>query len=145
MPFCAAWPLQSAARLTHHSSIFSPPSDSSPHLARPIAHHRPTHDPQIALTAPRPSFASPADQAKTAILALADRTGSSLIAIKKYLNVAPDKNRFLNAGLAAGVKNGTFIKVKGSFKVSPAAKKPAKKKAAPKKVRCGVVVCGVWR
>ena len=105
----------------------------------------PHHDPQIALTAPRPSFASPADQAKTAILALADRTGSSLIAIKKYLNVAPDKNRFLNAGLAAGVKNGTFIKVKGSFKVSPAAKKPAKKKAAPKKVRCGVVVCGVWR
>ena len=130
--------LHTTPRFSLHPPTFTPPRP--PYRPPP-----PHHDPKIALTAPRPSFASPADQAKTAILALADRTGSSLIAIKKYLNVAPDKNRFLNAGLAAGVKNGTFIKVKGSFKVSPAAKKPAKKKAAPKKVRCGVVVCGVWR
>jgi hypothetical protein len=88
------------------------------------------------------------DQAKGAILALKDRTGSSLQAIKKYLNVAPDKNRFLNAGLAAGVKSGVLVKNKGSYKVAQAAKKaaPKKKKPAAKKkkatkVRGVCVVC----
>jgi hypothetical protein len=41
----------------------------------------------------------PAAQAKAAILALKDRTGSSTQAIKKYLNLSPDKFRFLNAAL----------------------------------------------
>ena len=37
--------------------------------------------------------------AKAAICALNDREGSSLPAIKKYLRLAPAKNRFLNAAL----------------------------------------------
>ena len=54
--------------------------------------------------------------AKAAILALKDRTGSSLPAIKKYIatelkvTVAPHN---LNKAIATGVKNGKFVKVKG--------------------------------
>ena len=90
------------------------------------------------------------DLATEAILALKDRTGSSLQAIKKYLNVAPDKNRFLNAGLAAGVKSGVLVKNKGSYKVAQAAKKaaPKKKKVAKKKPAAkkkkATKVRGVW-
>jgi len=59
--------------------------------------------------------------AKGAILALKDRTGSSRQAIKKYLNFAPDKNRVLTAGLAAGVKSGVLVKNnRGSYKVAQA-------------------------
>ena len=105
-----------------------------------------THSKKISHT---PFFSLSSDQAKGAILALKDRTGSSLQAIKKYLNIAPDKNRFLNAGLAAGVKSGVLVKNKGSYKVAQAAKKaaPKKKKPAAKKKKAtkvrGVCVCGL--
>ena len=122
VPFCAAWPMQSAVPLT---------------IARLFPLH--TSSP----------FSLSSDQAKGAILALKDRTGSSLQAIKKYLNIAPDKNRFLNAGLAAGVKSGVLVKNKGSYKVAQAAKKaaPKKKKPAAKKKKAtkvrGVCACGL--
>ena len=104
----------------------------------------------LTLPPPPSSSLSSSDQAKGAILALKDRTGSSLQAIKKYLNVAPDKNRFLNAGLAAGVKSGVLVKNKGSYKVAQAAKKaaPKKKKVAKKKPAAkkkkATKVRGVW-
>ena len=71
--------------------------------------------------------------AKAAILALKDRTGSSLPAIKKYIatelkvTVAPHN---LNKAIATGVKNGKFVKVKGSYKLAAAAKKAPKKAKA---------------
>ena len=73
-----------------------------------------------------------------AITELKDRTGSSTIAIKKHMqeNMAADKKwlngMFLKA-LKDGVAAGDFVKVKASYKLSPAAKAAAKKKAAPKK------------
>jgi hypothetical protein len=54
------------------------------------------------------------DLAKEAILALRDRNGSSLPALKKQLNLTADKFRFLNAALTKGVESGAFIKVKGT-------------------------------
>ena len=54
------------------------------------------------------------DLAKEAILALRDRQGSSLPAIKKNLNLTADKFRFLNAALTKGVESGFFVKVKGT-------------------------------
>ena len=72
-------------------------------------------------------------KAKDAIIALGDRAGSSLPALKKYLNLAPDKNRFLNAALKSGVASGALVQNKGKYKVSQAAKAAAKKAAKPKK------------
>jgi histone H1/5 len=76
---------------------------------------------------------------KAAIIALKERTGSSSVAIKKHMqdNMPADKKwmngMFLKA-LKDGVAAGEFIKVKGSYKLSAAAKAPPKKKkAAPKK------------
>ena len=54
------------------------------------------------------------DLAKEAILALRDRQGSSLPAIKKNLNLTADKFRFLNSALKKGVESGAFIKNKGN-------------------------------
>ena len=71
-----------------------------------------------------------------AITELKDRTGSSSIAIKKHMqaNSLADKKwlngMFLKA-LKEGVAAGTFVKVKGSYKLSASAKTAAKKKAAP--------------
>eukprot|EP00310_Coccolithus_braarudii_P017205 CAMPEP_0183336094 /NCGR_PEP_ID=MMETSP0164_2-20130417/4181_1 /TAXON_ID=221442 /ORGANISM="Coccolithus pelagicus ssp braarudi, Strain PLY182g" /LENGTH=142 /DNA_ID=CAMNT_0025505559 /DNA_START=18 /DNA_END=446 /DNA_ORIENTATION=+ len=78
------------------------------------------------------------DLAKAAILALKDRTGSSLVAITKYLsaNHPEAKNATaLKLALKAGEAKGIFIKVKSSYKLSPTAKKPPPKpkKAAAKK------------
>jgi len=83
-----------------------------------------------------------------AIDELKDRTGSSMIAIKKHMqaNLPKDKkwmnSTFLTA-LKSGVASGDFVQVKNSYKLSPefkkkriAAEKKAsapKKKAAPKK------------
>ena len=77
------------------------------------------------------------DLAKQAILALKDRTGSSLPAIKKYFaaNFKTATNETaLKQALKMGVHKGTFVRVKASYKVSAEAKKAsAKKKAATKK------------
>ena len=51
--------------------------------------------------------------AEEAILALRERKGSSLQAIKKNLNLNADKIRFLNTALRKGVKSGFFFKEKG--------------------------------
>ena len=82
-----------------------------------------------------------------AITELKDRTGSSMIAIKKYMqDKLPKDKKWQNAiflkTLKAGVEKGDFIKNKNSYKLSAdfkkkatkAAKDAAKpKKAAPKK------------
>jgi histone H1/5 len=73
---------------------------------------------------------------KAAIMALKDRTGSSMLAITKYIaaNYPAAKNTVaIKAALKAGVKKGTFLKVKASFKVSAEAKKPPPKKKVTKK------------
>lgn len=72
---------------------------------------------------------------KAAILALKDRTGSSQLAITKYIaaNYPAAKNtNAIKAALKAGTKKGTFVKVKASYKVSAEAKKVPKKKIAKK-------------
>eukprot|EP00965_Chrysotila_dentata_P023682 784843-Pleurochrysis_carterae.AAC.1 len=75
------------------------------------------------------------DLAKAAILALKDRTGSSLVAIQKYLaaNHPEAKNSTaLKNALKSGEQKGIFVKVKSSYKLSQAAKKPPPK---PKKAK----------
>jgi len=86
---------------------------------------------------------------KEAILALKDRTGSSVPAITKWIETekkapVPAKH-VMKAALKKGVADGTLVQVKNSYKVSAEAKKamkpkkpkkkaaPKKKKAAPKK------------
>eukprot|EP00752_Nemacystus_decipiens_P008927 g7970.t1 len=81
-----------------------------------------------------------------AIKTLKERNGSSIQAIKKSitatypaLNFTPHQMR---SALKKGVESGKFIKVKGSYKLSPEAKKPApkpKKKAVKKVVKKKVV------
>ena len=77
----------------------------------------------------------------TAITSLADRTGSSSIAIKKHMqaNLPADKKwmntSFLKA-LKDGVDSGDLVKNKSSYKLSLALKEKAKKgakKVTPKK------------
>lgn len=86
-----------------------------------------------------------------AITELKDRSGSSMIAIKKFMqDKLPAEKKWQNAvflsALKSGVASGDFVKVKNSYKLSPEfkasqkkkaapAKKAAPKKAAPKKVR----------
>jgi len=73
------------------------------------------------------------DAIKEAILALKDRTGSSPQAIKKWLaaNGKPEiASHFFLKALKTGVEKGNLVKVKGSYKLSAAAKAPPKK---PKK------------
>ena len=73
-----------------------------------------------------------------AIAALADRTGSSSIAIKKHMqaNLPKDKKwmntTYLNA-LKKAVADGELNQTKGSYKLSAAKKAAAKKASKPKK------------
>jgi hypothetical protein len=76
-----------------------------------------------------------ADMCKEAILSLKDRTGSSRHAIKAYILAKYGKEPAAKA-LTAALAKDIFVKNKGSFKLTPEAKKPApkpKKKKAPKK------------
>ena len=73
------------------------------------------------------------EQIKAAILALKERSGSSLPALKKFLNASPSQYRFINAALRTGVASGFFVKNKGKYKLSAEAKKPPKKKKKKKK------------
>ena len=52
-----------------------------------------------------------------AIATLKERKGSSLVAIKKYLDAGKSKWRFINAVLKKGVADGTFKKNGGKYKV----------------------------
>ena len=44
------------------------------------------------------------------------------------MNATPAQYRYINAALKAGVKSGFFVKNKGKYKLSAAAKKPPAKK-----------------
>merc|ERR1719262_1906422 len=73
---------------------------------------------------------------KAAIKALADKKGSSLAAIKKYVaaNYKVDIVKispFIRKALKKGVEAKAILKVKGSYKLAKEAKKPKAKK--PKK------------
>ena len=76
----------------------------------------------------------------SAITSLKDRNGSSMIAIKKYMqDNLPKGKKWLNAtflsALKSGVAAGDFVKIKNSYKLSAEFKKkltaPKKKKVAP--------------
>ncbi|GFH54185.1 hypothetical protein CTEN210_10662 [Chaetoceros tenuissimus] len=78
---------------------------------------------------------------KECILALGDRTGSSIPAMNKWIESEKStvvKKHIMKAALKSGVEKGELIQVKMSYKLSADAKKelkkgPAKKKVAPKK------------
>ncbi|KAM3388685.1 hypothetical protein ACQJBY_011056 [Aegilops geniculata] len=110
-----------------------------------------------AASAPKPSAAKPKAAAagashptyfemiKEAIAALKDRTGSSSVAIAKYIEEKHGKalpanfKKMLSVQLRASASKGKLVKVKASYKLSEAAKKdapkskPAKDAAKPKK------------
>ncbi|VAH50263.1 unnamed protein product [Triticum turgidum subsp. durum] len=109
-----------------------------------------------AASAPKPSAAKPKAAAagashptyfemiKEAIAALKDRTGSSSVAIAKYIEEKHGKalpanfKKMLSVQLRASASKGKLVKVKASYKLSDAAKKdapkpkPKAKPAAPK-------------
>ena len=68
-----------------------------------------------------------ADFCAEAIGALRSRTGSSHQAIAKYITANHEeldfRRHYFRAALKRGVERGDFIKVKSSFKLSPAMKK----------------------
>ncbi|XP_047050395.1 histone H1-like [Lolium rigidum] len=86
---------------------------------------------------------------KEAIAALKDRTGSSSVAIAKYIeekhgkSLPPNFKKMLSVQLRGSAAKGKLVKVKASYKLSDAAKKdspkakaaakPAKDAAKPKK------------
>ena len=76
----------------------------------------------------------------TAITELGDRTGSSMIAIKKHMQANIGDKKWMNhnflKSLKSGVEAGDFVQNKNSYKLSPELKKSLAKKskpAAPKK------------
>ena len=91
---------------------------------------------------PAPAAAHPTyqDMVKAAVLALKDRTGSSVPAISKFISATyklpANFKKVLSTQLKNLVKSGKLLKVKASYKLGEelkkAPKKP-KKKAAPKK------------
>lgn len=87
---------------------------------------------------PKTTSKSHSDLAKEAILALKERTGSSLAAIKTWIaktypsvKVVP---HLLNSALKKGVESKKFVKVKASYKLAASEKKP-KKASKPKAVK----------
>jgi histone H1/5 len=73
-----------------------------------------------------------------AITELNDRSGSSMIAIKKAMqDKLPKEKKWMNSTflstLKKGVADGEFVQVKNSYKLSAEFKKSLVKKAAPKK------------
>ncbi|KAK1626789.1 hypothetical protein QYE76_001104 [Lolium multiflorum] len=111
----------------------------------------PLAKPAAAATKPKPSAAKPKTAAagashppyfemiKEAIAALKDRTGSSSVAIAKYIEEKHGKSlpanfkKMLSVQLRGSAAKGKLVKVKASYKLSDAAKKDSPKaKAAPK-------------
>uniref|UniRef100_M8AMU5 Histone H1 n=1 Tax=Aegilops tauschii TaxID=37682 RepID=M8AMU5_AEGTA len=106
-----------------------------------------------AASAPKPSAAKPkaaaagashptyfeASMIKEAIAALKDRTGSSSVAIAKYIEEKHGKalpanfKKMLSVQLRASAAKGKLVKVKASYKLSDAAKKDAPKAKATAK------------
>ena len=73
-----------------------------------------------------------AKKVSEAILELHERGGSSLAAIKKKLALPKTKDKFIVAALKKGVASGTFLKVKGKYRLSKETKSKAAKKSATK-------------
>jgi len=77
------------------------------------------------------------EMVKTALVALKDRTGSSVPSIAKYLGAnytLPDNyKKTLSTQLKNMLAAGKLVKVKASYKLSEGFKKPAAKTKAPKK------------
>lgn len=90
-----------------------------------------------------PSHPPYIEMIKEAIIALKERTGSSQIAIAKFIeekhksHLPPNFKKLLLVQLKKLVASGKLVKVKGSFKLpaasKPAAKKPTGEKAVAKK------------
>ena len=82
--------------------------------------------------------------ATAAILAMKDRTGSSVMAITKWVQTEyPNlafKKHLLGAALKKGAASGAFVKVKASYKVSMNEKKKIAAAAKPKKAKAKKVV-----
>ncbi|KAK1626787.1 hypothetical protein QYE76_001102 [Lolium multiflorum] len=112
----------------------------------------PLAKPAAAATKPKTAGASHPpyfEMIKEAIAALKDRTGSSSVAIAKYIDekhgdsLPPNFKKMLSVQLRASAAKGKLVKVKASYKLSDAAKKdspkakaaakPAKDAAKPKK------------
>merc|ERR1712157_589644 len=77
---------------------------------------------------------------KAAIKALADKKGSSLAAIKKYVaaNYKVDIVKispFVRKALKKGVESKALVQVKGSYKLAKEVKKPKAKKAKKPKAK----------
>jgi histone H1/5 len=74
-----------------------------------------------------PSNKSYSDLANEAILCLQKRSGSSLQAIKRYIQTQyPDldlKSNYLRAALKKAISQERIVQVKGSFRISPGEKK----------------------
>ncbi|VAH34993.1 unnamed protein product [Triticum turgidum subsp. durum] len=127
-----------------------------PALAKPAA-AAPKAKPSAAKpkkVAAGPSHPAYFEMIKEAIAALKDRTGSSSVAIAKYIEEKHGKSlpanfkKMLSVQLRASASKGKLVKVKASYKLSDAAKKDAPKpkpkakkspaakaKAKPKTVR----------
>ena len=77
--------------------------------------------------------------ATSAILAMKDRTGSSVMAITKWVQTEyPNlafKKHLLGAALKKGAASGAFVKAKASYKVSMDEKKKIAAAAKPKKAK----------
>merc|ERR1712076_220697 len=93
-----------------------------------------------AAAKPKKPAAHPPSSAmvKAAIKALADKKGSSLAAIKKYVaaNYKVDIVKispFIRKALKKGVESKAWVQVKGSYKLAKEAKKPKVKKPKAKK------------
>merc|ERR1712038_2082270 len=92
--------------------------------------------------APKKPAAHPPSSAmvKAAIKALADKKGSSLAAIMKYVaaNYKVDIVKispFIRKALKKGVESKALVQVKGSYKLAKEAKKPKVKKPKAKKAK----------
>ena len=92
------------------------PTNSQPTLNTPTSNN--------TMPASGPSYNA---MATSAILAMKDRTGSSVMAITKWVQTEyPNlafKKHLLGAALKKGAASGAFVKVKASYKVSMDEKK----------------------
>eukprot|EP00126_Sphaerothecum_destruens_P004544 Sdes_comp18244_c0_seq1m7861 len=87
----------------------------------------------------KPAAAHPpySQMVAAAITALKEKTGSSVTAIRKYVEdhyKISAQGPHLSRSLKKGVADGKLVKVKASYKLSAAAAKPAKKLTPKKKV-----------
>ena len=91
----------------------------------------------VAAAAPAPAHPKYDVMVKAAVLALKDRTGSSVPAIAKYLGTTytlpANFKKVLSTQLKNLTKAGKLVKVKASYKLSEDFKKGPPKKKAPKK------------